>query len=85
VRRVDLARGQRVRRRADPPRGGSAQAGKPVIVSMSDVAASGGLLGLDVAPRKAGDPATITARSGFGMVQTFDKEPSDKVGCRPEE
>jgi protease-4 len=56
------------------------KAGKPVIVSMSDVAASGGYWVSTSADEVLADPATITGSIGvFGMVPTFDKT-LDKVG-----
>lgn len=56
------------------------KAGKPVIVSMSDVAASGGYWISTSADEVLADPATITGSIGvFGLVPTFDKT-LDKVG-----
>jgi protease-4 len=56
------------------------KAGKPVVVSMSDVAASGGYWVSTSADEVLADPATITGSIGvFGMVPTFDKT-LDKVG-----
>ncbi|MBV8211019.1 MAG: signal peptide peptidase SppA [Burkholderiaceae bacterium] len=56
------------------------KAGKPVIVSMSDVAASGGYWVSTSADEVLADPATITGSIGvFGMLPTFDKT-LDKLG-----
>jgi protease IV len=56
------------------------KAGKPVVVSMSDVAASGGYWVSTSADEVLADPATITGSIGvFGMVPTFDKT-MEKVG-----
>ncbi|HEY4038362.1 MAG TPA: signal peptide peptidase SppA [Burkholderiaceae bacterium] len=56
------------------------KAGKPVVVSMSDVAASGGYWVSTSADEVLADPATITGSIGvFGMVPTIDKT-LDKVG-----
>jgi protease-4 len=56
------------------------KAGKPVIVSMSDVAASGGYWVSTSADEVLADPATITGSIGvFGLVPTFDKT-LDKLG-----
>ena len=56
------------------------KAGKPVVVSMSDVAASGGYWVSTSADEVLADPATITGSIGvFGMLPTFDKT-LDKVG-----
>jgi len=50
------------------------KAGKPVIVSMSDVAASGGYWVSTSSDEVLADPATITGSIGvFGLVPTFDK------------
>jgi len=50
------------------------KAGKPVVVSMSDVAASGGYWVSTSADEVLADPATITGSIGvFGLVPTFDK------------
>lgn len=55
-------------------------AGKPVVVSMSDVAASGGYWISTSADKVLADPATITGSIGvFGIVPTFEKT-LDKVG-----
>jgi protease-4 len=54
--------------------------GKPVIVSMSDVAASGGYWVSTSADEVLADPASITGSIGvFGLLPTFDKT-LDKVG-----
>jgi protease-4 len=56
------------------------KAGKPVVVSMSDVAASGGYWVTTSADEVLADPATITGSIGvFGLVPTFDKT-LDKLG-----
>jgi protease-4 len=56
------------------------KAGKPVIVSMSDVAASGGYWISTAADEVLADPATITGSIGvFGMLPTVDKT-LDKLG-----
>jgi protease-4 len=56
------------------------KAGKPVVVSMSDVAASGGYWVSTSADEVLADPATITGSIGvFGLVPTFDKT-LDKLG-----
>jgi protease-4 len=56
------------------------KAGKPVIVSMSDVAASGGYWVSTSADEVLADPATITGSIGvFGMLPTVDKT-LDKLG-----
>jgi protease-4 len=56
------------------------KAGKPVVVSMSDVAASGGYWVSTSADEVLADPATITGSIGvFGMIPTVDKT-LDKVG-----
>ena len=56
------------------------KAGKPVIVSMSDVAASGGYWVSTSSDEVLADPATITGSIGvFGLVPTFDKT-LDKLG-----
>ena len=56
------------------------KSGKPVIVSMSDVAASGGYWVSTSADEVLADPATITGSIGvFGLLPTFDKT-LDKVG-----
>jgi protease-4 len=56
------------------------KAGKPVIVSMSDVAASGGYWISTSADEVLADPATITGSIGvFGLLPTFDKT-LEKVG-----
>jgi protease-4 len=56
------------------------KAGKPVVVSMSDVAASGGYWVSTSADEVLADPATITGSIGvFGLVPTFDKT-MDKLG-----
>ncbi len=50
------------------------QAGKPVVVSMSDVAASGGYWITTSADRVIADPATITGSIGvFGIFPTVDR------------
>ena len=50
------------------------KAGKPVVVSMSDVAASGGYWVSTSADEVLADPATITGSIGvFGLLPTFDK------------
>jgi len=55
-------------------------AGKPVIVSMGDVAASGGYWISMAADEVIADPTTITGSIGvFGLVPTFEKT-LDKVG-----
>jgi protease-4 len=56
------------------------KAGKPVVVSMSDVAASGGYWVSTSADEVLADPATITGSIGvFGLIPTFDKT-LDKLG-----
>jgi protease-4 len=56
------------------------EAGKPVIVSMGDVAASGGYWISMAADEVIADPGTITGSIGvFGLVPTFEKT-LDKVG-----
>ncbi len=56
------------------------EAGKPVVVSMSDVAASGGYWITTAADRVFADPATITGSIGvFGMFPTADRA-MDKLG-----
>ncbi len=56
------------------------RAGKPVIVSMSDVAASGGYWISTSADEVLADPSTITGSIGvFGMLPTVDKT-LDKLG-----
>ena len=56
------------------------KAGKPVVVSMSDVAASGGYWIATSADAVLADPATVTGSIGvFGMLPTFDKT-IDKLG-----
>jgi protease IV len=56
------------------------KAGKPVVVSMSDVAASGGYWVTTSADEVLADQATITGSIGvFGMVPTIDKT-LDRVG-----
>jgi protease-4 len=56
------------------------EAGKPVIVSMGDVAASGGYWISMSADEVIADPATITGSIGvFGIVPTFEKT-LDKAG-----
>jgi len=56
------------------------KAGKPVVVSMSDVAASGGYWVSTSADEVLADPATITGSIGvFGIIPTFDKT-LDKLG-----
>ena len=56
------------------------KAGKPVVVSMSDVAASGGYWVTTSADRVIADPATITGSIGvFGILPTVDRS-LDKVG-----
>jgi protease-4 len=58
------------------------KAGKPVIVSMSDVAASGGYYVSTDADEVLADPATITGSIGvFGLIPTFDRT-MDKLGIR---
>jgi protease-4 len=55
-------------------------AGKPVVISMSDVAASGGYWVTTSADRVFADPATITGSIGvFGIFPTVDRT-LDKVG-----
>lgn len=55
-------------------------AGKPVVVSMSDVAASGGYLISMAADRVLADPATITGSIGvFMLLPTFNRS-LDKLG-----
>lgn len=55
-------------------------AGKPVVVSMGDVAASGGYWISLAADEVIADPATITGSIGvFGIVPTFEKT-LDKAG-----
>lgn len=55
-------------------------AGKPVVVSMGDVAASGGYWISMAADEVIADPATITGSIGvFGLLPTFEKT-LDKVG-----
>src|SRR5690606_38223532 len=56
------------------------QAGKPVVVSMGDLAASGGYwISMD-ADRIYADPSTITGSIGiFGLVPNFTR-PLDKIG-----
>jgi protease-4 len=50
------------------------QAGKPVVVSMSDLAASGGYWISTAADQVFADPGTITGSIGvFGMLPTFDR------------
>lgn len=50
------------------------QAGKPVVVSMGDVAASGGYWISMAADRVIADPSTVTGSIGvFGMLPTADK------------
>jgi protease IV len=56
------------------------KAGKPVIVSMGDVAASGGYWVSTASDEVLADPATITGSIGvFGMLPTVDKT-LDKLG-----
>jgi protease-4 len=56
------------------------KAGKPVVVSMSDVAASGGYWVTTSADRVIADPATITGSIGvFGIFPTVDRT-MDKLG-----
>ena len=56
------------------------KAGKPVVISMGDVAASGGYWISMSSDLVMADPATITGSSGvFGMLPTGDKLP-DKLG-----
>jgi protease-4 len=56
------------------------KAGKPVVVSMSDVAASGGYWITTASDRVVADPATITGSIGvFGLMPTFDKS-LEKLG-----
>ncbi len=56
------------------------KAGKPVVVSMSDVAASGGYWVTTSADRVIADPATITGSIGvFGIFPTVDRT-LDKLG-----
>jgi len=56
------------------------QAGKPVVISMSDVAASGGYWITTSADRVLADPATITGSIGvFGVFPTADRT-LDKIG-----
>ncbi len=56
------------------------KAGKPVVVSMSDVAASGGYWVTTSADRVIADPATITGSIGvFGIFPTVDRS-LDKLG-----
>ena len=56
------------------------QAGKPVVISMGDVAASGGYWITTSADRVIADPATITGSIGvFGVFPTVDRS-LDKVG-----
>jgi protease-4 len=59
---------------------GLKQAGKPVVVSMGDVAASGGYwIGMD-ADRIYADPSTITGSIGiFGMIPTIPRT-LEKIG-----
>jgi protease-4 len=56
------------------------EAGKPVVVSMGDLAASGGYwIGMD-ADRIYADPSTITGSIGiFGLIPTFPRA-LDKIG-----
>jgi protease-4 len=56
------------------------QAGKPVVASMGDVAASGGYWIAMAADEIVADPTTITGSIGvFGVLPTFDKS-LDKLG-----
>ena len=56
------------------------KAGKPVVISMSDVAASGGYWVTTSADRVFADPATITGSIGvFGIFPTVDRT-LDKLG-----
>ncbi|KRG69358.1 signal peptide peptidase SppA [Pseudoxanthomonas dokdonensis] len=56
------------------------QAGKPVVVSMGDLAASGGYWISMNADRIYADPSTITGSIGiFGMIPTIDRT-LDKIG-----
>ncbi len=56
------------------------QAGKPVVISMSDVAASGGYWITTSADRVIADPATITGSIGvFGIFPTVDRS-LEKLG-----
>jgi len=56
------------------------KAGKPVVVSMGDVAASGGYWITTSSDRVFADPATITGSIGvFGIMPTFDRT-LDKLG-----
>ena len=56
------------------------KAGKPVVISMSDVAASGGYWITTSADKVIADPATITGSIGvFGIIPTIDRT-LDKLG-----
>lgn len=58
------------------------KAGKPVIVSMGDVAASGGYWISMNADRIYADPSTVTGSIGiFGMIPTFSRA-LEKIGVR---
>lgn len=58
----------------------TSKAGKPVVVSMSDVAASGGYWITTSADRVIADPATLTGSIGvFGMLPTADRA-FDRLG-----
>jgi protease-4 len=58
------------------------KAGKPVVVSMGDVAASGGYWISMNADRIYADPSTVTGSIGiFGMVPTFSRT-LEKIGVR---
>jgi protease-4 len=58
----------------------TSKAGKPVVVSMSDVAASGGYWITTSAERVLADPATVTGSIGvFGLLPTADRA-WDKLG-----
>lgn len=58
------------------------KAGKPVVVSMGDVAASGGYWISMNADRIYADPSTVTGSIGiFGMIPTFSRT-LEKIGVR---
>ncbi len=62
------------------------KAKKPVIVSMGDYAASGGYYISCAATKIVAEPTTLTGSIGiFGMVPSFEKVLTEKLGLRIEE
>ena len=74
----DVFASEQIRREVDALK----EAGKPVVVSMGDVAASGGYWISMNADRIYADPSTVTGSIGiFGLVPTFPRA-LEKIGVR---